>query len=101
MAARARQPYGVDDVDVMPPVAIRQELPPFPQGTGRELPASGVLEVVIAENGTVELAVMRGSIAPLYDRMVVAATREWKFRPATRMGVPVKYRKLTQISIKR
>lgn len=93
--------YSVEDPDVVAPMAIRQTLPPFPQGTGRELPAGGVLEVVVAEDGTVELAVMRSSIAALYDRMVVAAAREWRFRPASRMGVPVKYRKLTQISIKR
>lgn len=99
--AQTRLIYGVDDVDVVAPVAVKQALPPFPQGTGRELPASGVLEIVIAEDGTVEFAVMRGSIAALYDRMVIAAARDWKFRPASRMGVPVKYRKLTQISIKR
>lgn len=93
--------YGLEDEDVAPPVAVRQQLPPFPQTTATLGPAGGVLEVVIGESGTVESAVMRTSITPAYDRMVLAAVRDWRFRPAMRMNVPVKFRKLTQITIKR
>jgi len=44
--------------------------------------------------------VMRVPISPIYDRMVVAAAREWRFEPAMRMGIPVKFRKMLQIAIK-
>jgi TonB family protein len=93
--------YGTDEADVTPPVAVRQELPPFPQTPAGLGPAGGVLDIVIDESGTVESAVMRTSITPVYDRMVLAAVRHWRFRPATRKGIPVKFRKLTHITIKR
>jgi hypothetical protein len=96
----ARKVYSGADVDVVPPVAIRQTLPPVPRAAGAPLASGGVLEVVISETGTVEYANMRVPISVLYDRMVVAAAREWRFQPAMQMGVPVKYRKMIQIAIK-
>ena len=42
---------------------------------------------------------MRCRFQPIYDRMVVAAAREWRFEPAMRMGIPVKFRKMVQIAI--
>lgn len=98
---RAPRIYGGDDADVTPPVALRQALPPYPPSASRVLPAGGVLEVVIGEDGSVESAAMRTPISAAYDRIVVSATRDWRFRPATRMGVPVKFRKLMHITITR
>ena len=96
----ARQVYSSVDVDVVPPVTIRQTLPPVPRAAGAPLASGGVLEFLISENGTVEYAKMRVPISTIYDRMVVAAAREWRFQPAMRMGVPVKFRKMIQIAIK-
>jgi hypothetical protein len=96
-----RKVYTGGDVDVVPPVAVRQNLPSVPRVGQAPLPPSGgVVEVVISEFGTVESAVMRVPISPIYDRMVVAAAREWRFEPAMRMGIPVKFRKMVQIAIK-
>ena len=80
------------------PVVMRQVLPAFP----RDLVASrrdGVLEVIINETGTVDSAVMRTSINPRYDLIVVNAAKSWKYSPATVKGTPVKFRKLINISV--
>ena len=91
--------YTFGDPGVVAPVAIRQTLPPFhPTAVG---PSQGSLEVVIDERGAVESAEMRSSLTAAYDRQVVAAAREWVFKPATFSGVPVKFRKIVQITVKR
>ena len=60
----------------------------------------GVLEVVISETGAVESAVMRTPISPRYDQIVVAAAKSWKYAPATLNGIPVKFRKTINITLK-
>ena len=37
----------------------------------------------------------------MYDPLLMAAARGWKYQPATVNGVPVKFRKLVQIIIER
>lgn len=91
--------YGPDDRDVLAPGIIRQALPPFPLSIG--VAGQGILEVVIDENGVVESAVMRVPVSPRYDPAALAAARGWTYRPAMRDGVPVKFRKMVQISVRR
>jgi outer membrane biosynthesis protein TonB len=43
---------------------------------------------------------MRTSANPRYDALALAATRNWKFRPATLNGVPVKFRKTINMALK-
>ncbi len=89
------------DADVAPPVTVRQDVPAWPtQPTLVNVPIRpGVVEIVIDESGRVERAVMRQAIATFYDPMVLSATSNWRYKPALRNGVPVKYRKLIQIAI--
>jgi TonB family protein len=91
--------YQAGDPDVVAPVAVKQTLPPFP--TTSVMPSEGAIEIVIDENGSVESAVMRVPLSPIYDRMAVQAAKNWQYRPATLNGVPVKYKKVVQILIKR
>jgi hypothetical protein len=91
--------YSGDDPDVVPPAVLRQILPPFPQAI--VVGAVGLLEVVIDETGSVESATMRASVSPRYDGPAVQAARSWKYRPATLDGLPVKYRKVVQVTVKR
>ena len=91
--------YTGEDRNVIPPSVIIQTLPLFP-GTVIA-PRSGVLEVLIDETGEVEAANMTQSVTSSYDRLVLAATRTWRFKPATVNGVPVKYRKVVQINVKK
>jgi TonB family protein len=90
--------YSGEDRDVIPPAIINQALPAF-QGTVL-VPRTGILEVLISETGDVESAVMTQSVTTGYDRLAVSAARAWRFKPATVNGVPVKYRKVVQISVK-
>jgi TonB family protein len=91
--------YTGEDRNVIPPSVIIQTLPLFP-GTVIA-PRTGALEVLIDESGEVESAVMTQSVTSGYDRLVLAATRTWRFKPATVNGRPVKYRKLVQINVKK
>jgi TonB family protein len=59
----------------------------------------GALEIVIDETGNVVQAAMRGAVAPAYDRQVVNAAQNWRYKPATINGVPVKFRKMVQVVI--
>jgi tetratricopeptide (TPR) repeat protein len=92
--------YTMDDAGVVPPVTVRQSLPPFQFNSVRELP-QGNLEIVIDERGLVESASIRRSIYPTYDTMVLDAAKNWLYKPATLDGAPVKYRKLVGITVKR
>lgn len=99
-ATPAPQPsriYGVGEPKVAPPIVIVQRIPPF---RGRVLKeAVGILEVIIDETGAVESARMRVPLNGTYDRIVLDATKSWQYQPATVEGVPVRFRKLVQVSL--
>jgi hypothetical protein len=90
--------YTSNDSDVVPPGVVKQDLPAYPGQV--VLPRTGLLEVLIDENGLVEAAFMRVGVSPTYDQLAVAAARIWRFRPAMLNGAPVKYRKAVQVTIK-
>jgi hypothetical protein len=96
--AKAPRVYSTGDADVVPPTALKQDLPAYPGQV--VIPRQGMLEVLIDENGLVEGAMMRISVAPSYDQLAVAAARTWRYRPALLNGTPVKYRKAVQVTIK-
>jgi TonB family protein len=89
--------YSSADSNVVPPVILRQQVPSYPGNVLK--PMVGAIEVVIDENGNVAQAMMRASVAPNYDRQVVSAAQNWRYRPATINGAPVKYRKLVQVIV--
>jgi hypothetical protein len=93
------QPYGPDDVGVVPPTVVRQRLPDFDSRLISSA-RSGVLEVVIDELGRVVAAAMRSPVHPRYDPLVLDAARSWQYKPATVNGRPVKYRKIVTIAVK-
>lgn len=90
--------YTGGETGVVAPVALNQALPPFPGQV--MIPRNGKLDVVIDENGAIESAVMSQSVTANYDAMVLAATRGWRYKPASLNGVPVKFRKTVTITIK-
>jgi TonB family protein len=90
--------YTGGETGIATPVVVNQTLPPFPGQI--IIPRSGKLEIVIDENGAVESAVMISSVSSNYDVVVLTATKTWRYKPATLNGVPVKFRKTVQISIK-
>jgi hypothetical protein len=89
--------YSADDRNVVPPQAIRQQIPSFP---GKVTVAkTGVLELVIDNSGNVESALMRVPVNAQYDRMATAAARSWHYQPATVDGTPVKFVKRIQVAL--
>ena len=92
--------FSHEHAGVKPPVAIRQQLPPFPVGPAlRQNRYRGLLEVVINEKGFVEASVLRGPVHPLYDQTIISASKGWRYEPAILDGRPVKFRKMIQISV--
>jgi hypothetical protein len=89
--------YGVADSNVVPPVVVRQELPPYPTVVTAAM--QGAMDIVIDETGSVMATSMRTPVNPLYDSHALAAARSWRYRPAMLNGAPVKYRKTIQIAI--
>lgn len=93
--------YTSDDPGVTSPVALRQELPRVPTPIAQQVRARGLLEILIDEQGRVVSMAIRLSMHPLYDTLLLAAARDWRYRPATWEGKPVKFRKLIQVSLAR
>lgn len=97
-APKVAKVYTSADEDVVPPVVVRQDLPAYPGQV--VIPRQGMIEVLIDETGAVEQAMMRIGISNAYDAAALAAARTWRYRPATVNGLPVKYRKAVQVTIK-
>jgi TonB family protein len=91
--------YTLTDTDAVPPVAVRQDLPRVPAMITNQAHDRGVIEVVIDEQGRVTSIAIRESVHPIYDNLLVAAARDWRYQPATLDGTPVKYRKLIQVNV--
>jgi len=96
-APRGPKVYGSNDLNVVPPIALSQQIPAF-RGQIREA-QSFVLEVLIDTMGGVESASMSKSINPQYDRMAVTAAKSWQYQPARLDGVPVKFLKRIQVNL--
>jgi len=89
--------YSAEDGNVVPPIVVRQVLPPFP--TRAFSAAQGALAVVVDERGAVESAAMLMPLGQPYDRMVVDSAKSWRYKPATIDGTPVKFRREVQINL--
>ena len=96
-AASAPRTYSATDIDVAPPVAIRQNIPGYTRPVLQK--RTGAVELLIDERGAVESAVMVSSLDPAYDRAVITATKNWQYEPAKADGKPVKYHKRVQITL--
>lgn len=93
--------YTAEEPGIVQPVAIKQELPPVPNGILGMAKDRGVLDIVIDEEGRVASIALRSRVHPIYDTALINAARDWKYRPAELNGTPVKFRKLLQITVKR
>jgi hypothetical protein len=90
-----------EEPGVTPPVALRQEVPRVPNTLSPQARERGLLEVLIDEQGRVTGLTMRLSIHPMYDPLLIAAARDWRYKPAMVAGAPVKFKKLIQVSVDR
>jgi hypothetical protein len=93
--------YTSDDANVTPPVVVRQDIPRIPQSLLAMARSRGLVDVVVDELGRVVGFTVRSSIHPTYDAQILTAARDWKYKPATLNGKPVKYRRLISINVQR
>jgi len=93
-AAGAARIYSVEDEGVSPPVALEQRMPamtPQMQLIAKALKNSGILDIVIDETGSVVDATIRQSMNSSFDTLIVRTARRWKYRPAMKDGVAVRF----------
>ena len=74
---------------VVPPVALVQTVPPMPLDIAGRVGAKLVMVVQIDAAGRVTSATVKESAHPRYDRIVVLATRDWRYTPATLNGLAI------------
>jgi TonB family protein len=85
---------------IVPPVVIAQAIPrPTDISVPLGSPQTILMDIVIDENGRVERAEIRKSVDRLYETQLVAATRGWRYRPATQNGRPVKYLRTLEVTL--
>jgi TonB family protein len=59
----------------------------------------GILELLVDEQGDVVAVVLGKSVHPAYDPELLQMAKSWKFKPATKDGVPVKYRTTVEVRL--
>lgn len=94
--------YSALDVKVSAPVVLQQQIPKVPANLALAMRATkrtGIFEVTIDERGRVETALVRESVNPVFDGMVLAAARTWQYQPAKLEGAPVRYLKRIAVAL--
>jgi hypothetical protein len=86
--------------EITPPRLMKRTIPNVPSDLSRfgQL-RPGEMEILIDETGKVAEAKFTKPIHPVYDSLVVAATRSWRYDPARADGVPVKFRINLKVTI--
>jgi TonB family protein len=92
--------YSEDDKNVEPPVAIAMPYPSWrPPNAAANREYRGAIRIVIGANGHVESAAMVTSVTAAYDAQLLAAARDWTFKPAQLDGANVRYQKQVIVSL--
>jgi hypothetical protein len=86
--------------EIVPPRLMKRTIPNVPSDLSRfgQL-RPGEMEILIDETGKVTEAKFTKPIHPVYDSLVIAATRSWRYDPARADGVPVKFRINLKVTI--
>jgi hypothetical protein len=84
--------YSSDSRGVTPPVGLR---PQFPTELPADVRAEDLtrIELVILPDGTVDSVKLLDRPRNIHAFMLLSAAKAWQFRPATKDGEPVRYRK--------
>jgi TonB family protein len=100
-ATMADRTFGVEDKEVTPPVDVKCPMPEWHPVTPAQMhDFRGVLRVVIAADGKVEMVSVVTPGHPAYDPLLLAAAKDWQYKPAMRDGKPVRYQKLIPFVLK-
>jgi TonB family protein len=87
---------------IVPPVAVRQPMPPWTPGdsVSRQASFTGSIRVIISAQGKVERGEIVKSVHPAYDRLLLEAVRVWEYQPARRDGVAVPSEQVVDVQLK-
>ena len=98
-AARPPEPavYRDGAPNLVPPAIVSQTLPPSHLAERRLW--TGAIEVLIDETGKVLSARMAMPVQPTYDRQLLQAALNWKYRPAVKDGMPARYIKVINVRL--
>ena len=98
-AGKAPEPavYRDGAPNLVPPVVISQTMPTSHLAERRLW--IGAIEVLIDETGKVLSARMAMPVQPTYDRQLLQAALNWKYRPATKDGMPARYIKIINVRL--
>ena len=87
--------------DVTAPVPERTDVR-IPDSLKRSLPTGDVVvELIVSATGTVESVTVRQSPDAVFGALVARAVMDWRYRPASRAGKPVRYRLMTKVVVSR
>jgi TonB family protein len=89
------------DIGVVAPTAVFQpqpNIPPVLLNLVRQLRRSSRIDVLINEQGTVDEVTVTQPVSPAYDKLIVATARTWRYKPALKDGVPIKFVKTVVIN---
>lgn len=91
--------YDGRDKDVVPPVPISQDISGWWGARGEPSAGTplGAVDLVVDESGAVVDVNIHQSVSRFYDTVLLMSAQRWRFRPATKDGRPVKYRRITNI----
>jgi TonB family protein len=82
------------DAGITAPIAVYQPQPNVPPAlldVVRTLHRPAAIDVVINERGTVDDVTVTQSVSAAYDALIVAAARTWRYKPALKDGVPIRF----------
>jgi TonB family protein len=93
--------YGAQHGDVKKPVAMAKPMPEWRPAsqTEQKMVFEGALEFVVGEDGKVVSVRLLDSVHPSYDAALLKSAMGWSFKPATKDGVPVRYRYAVSIRL--
>ena len=86
--------------EIVQPVVVKQFIPPVPPEVGGQGGPVISVRVTIGVNGRVTEATVQQSAHPLYDRLVLQASRDWIYQPAMLNGRPVTSEKVITVQLR-
>jgi hypothetical protein len=84
--------YTSADEGITPPKMLYPQLPPPPLVVNESNNNVNVMEIIIDGEGWVETVKLVSPPRRLTDMMLLSGAKSWKFAPASKNGLPVRYR---------
>jgi hypothetical protein len=84
--------YTSADAGINPPKMLYPQLPPPPLVVSASTDNVNVMEIIISGEGSVERVQLVSPPRRLTDMMLLSGAKSWKFAPASKNGLPVRYR---------